>query len=111
MSFIIKSSIPTNKKIAYANFTFTHNSLKTEPYQCRLVVGGDKLDYEDNASSPAANLLETKLIIDSVISDADKGAQFMSLDQRLLPNFYHEITRTHGDQLETHTNRHDPSLQ
>ena len=38
------------------------------------------LDYFGDASSPAASLLETKLLINSVISDAHRGAQFCTLD-------------------------------
>ena len=45
-----------------------------------MVVGGDKLEYEYDAGSPAASLLETKLIINSTISDAHKGACFVSAD-------------------------------
>jgi len=38
------------------------------------------LEYNDDAGSPAANLLETKILINSTISDAHKGARFMSAD-------------------------------
>ncbi len=41
-------------------------------------MGGDKLTYADDAGSPAALLLETKLLINSVISTP--GAHFMSMD-------------------------------
>ena len=43
-------------------------------------MGGDKLPYPDDAGSPAANMLETKLLINSVISNAKKGARFLSVD-------------------------------
>jgi hypothetical protein len=43
----------------------------------RLTVGGDKLPYTYDAGSPAASLLETKLILNSTISDSDKGAKFL----------------------------------
>ena len=46
----------------------------------RITVGGDKLDYAQDAGSPAANLLETKILLNSVISDANKGARFMCAD-------------------------------
>ena len=45
-----------------------------------LVVGGDKLDCKFDAASPANSLLETKLLIKSVIYDARRGSHFMSLD-------------------------------
>ena len=43
-------------------------------------MGGDKLEYEFDAGSPAASLLETKILINSVVSDAKMGARFFSLD-------------------------------
>ena len=45
-----------------------------------MTVGGDKLECEYDAGSPAASLLETKLILNSTISDAHKGARFLSAD-------------------------------
>ena len=45
-----------------------------------MVVGGEKLAYPDDPASPAANLLDTKLIINSTISDSNKGARFMTVD-------------------------------
>ena len=46
---------------------------KSEPYRIRLMVGGDRLDCIDDTSSPAAPLLETKLLLNSTISDAHLG--------------------------------------
>ena len=78
--FIQKSTIPSNKKITYANMVCDFRPGKDDPYRTRLTIGGDKLDYYGNSASPAASLLETKLIINSVISDSHKGARFDSLD-------------------------------
>ena len=44
------------------------------------MVGGDKLVYDSDAGAPATDMLETKLLFNSTISDAKKGARFMSLD-------------------------------
>ena len=41
---------------------------------------GDRLTYSQDAKSPAADLLETKILLNSTISDARKGARFMCLD-------------------------------
>ena len=54
--------------------------MKDEPYRVRITVGGDRLDYEDDARFPAANLLETKILLNSVISDAHRDARFMYAD-------------------------------
>jgi hypothetical protein len=71
---------PPDKKVIYGNFICDFRPLRTEKHRVRLTVGGDKLPYEDDAGSPAASLLETKLIINSAISDAHKGARFMCAD-------------------------------
>ena len=80
VDFIPISQVPTNKKVAYAIMICDHRPLKTEVYRVRLTIGGDVLDFFGDASSPAASLLEAKLLINSVISNAHKGARFMSLD-------------------------------
>ena len=46
----------------------------------QLVVGGDHLVYEDYPGSPAASMIETKLLLNSVISDAQQGSIFMICD-------------------------------
>ena len=43
-------------------------------------MGGDRLHYPDDAASPAASLLETKLLLNSTISQSAFGARFMTLD-------------------------------
>ena len=56
----------------------------TEPYKMKnrdfLVVGGDKLTFEHNSGSLVTDLLKTKLLLNSVISDAKSGARFLSMD-------------------------------
>ena len=60
--------------------TVVYRPLKDEPYRTRMVVGGDKLTYFEDPGSPAAPLVETKLFLNSVISDAHLGARFLSCD-------------------------------
>ena len=50
------------------------------------MIGGDKLPYNDETSSPAADLLETKILLNSTISDAHKGARFMGIDIKIFFN-------------------------
>lgn len=80
MDFIFQHEVPNGSQVTYANFVCDYRPLKDEPWRVRLVVGGDKLNYEFDSGSPAASLLETKILLNSVISDAKKGARFMSLD-------------------------------
>ena len=75
-AFIPHTLVPKNKKVTYANFVCDHRPLKSEPWRVRLVVGGNRLEYYADPGSPTATLVETKLLVNSVISDADKGARF-----------------------------------
>jgi hypothetical protein len=72
IDFIMRSDVPSDKKVTYGSFICDFRPLKSEPYRVRLTVGGDKLPYDDDAGSPAASLLETKLLLNSTILDADK---------------------------------------
>jgi hypothetical protein len=102
IDFIFKSEVPKGKKVTYANFVCDYCPLKAEQFCVRLTIGGDKLDYHDETASPAASLLETKLIINSTISDADKGARFICIDikdfflQTPLPKSEREYMRIHS---------------
>ena len=80
IDFICKNEVPTGRKVTYGNFVCDHRPLKSEPYRVRLTVGGDGLEYDSDAGSPAASLVETKLTLNSTISDAHNGARFMSAD-------------------------------
>ena len=44
------------------------------------MVGGDKLEYKFDSGSPVADLIETKVLVNSIISDAKKGARFTTMD-------------------------------
>ena len=80
LEFIAKHLVPSNKTVTYGSFVCDHRPLKTEKWRVRLVVGGDKLPYESDSGSPAANLLDTKILLNSVISQAKDGARFLSCD-------------------------------
>ena len=82
MELIPKHEVPPDHDVTYANFVFEYRPLKDEQNRTRMVVGGDKLRYHDDAGSLAASLLQTKLLLNSTISDADKGARFLSLDSK-----------------------------
>ena len=45
-----------------------------------MIVSRDKLPYNNNATSLAANLLETKILLKSTISYGQKEIRFMCLD-------------------------------
>ena len=45
-----------------------------------MTVGGDKLEHSSDISSPVVFMLETKLLINSVISDATRRARILTAD-------------------------------
>ena len=99
IDFIQKSEVPYNKKVTYANMVCDHRPLKAEPYRVRLTAGGDRLDYAGDASSPATTNAETKILFNSVISDAHKGARFISAD---LADFFLESTMEEPEFMRIH---------
>ena len=80
LDFISHSEVPADWIATYANMVCDIRPLKTEKFRVRLTVGGDRLQYPDNTVSPVATLLETKLLLNSTISQSAKGARFMTLD-------------------------------
>ena len=78
--FIHCHELLLNAKVTYANMVCDYHPLKSEPNRVRLTVGDDHLSYPSDAGSPAASLLEAKLLINSTVSDADNGARFFSAD-------------------------------
>ena len=80
IDFIYKAEVPGDRDVTYASFVCDYRPLKDDPYRVRIVVGGDQLSYNDNAASPAASLLETKIMLNSTISDAEQGAWFITAD-------------------------------
>ena len=85
MFFIPRHAVPAGEKVTYANFINNIRPVKKETHRVRMIVGGDSLDYEEDSSSPAVSLLDTKIMINSVISDSHKGARYATGD---INNFY-----------------------
>jgi hypothetical protein len=73
--FIPPHQVPTGCKVTYANFVCTMHPGKAEAYQIRMMVGGDKLDAFQDVCSPTVGITDTKLHINSTISDAKHGAR------------------------------------
>ena len=81
MDFIAYADIPKDRKVTYVNFICDYQPLKTERFKVRMTIGGNRLDYPDETSSPTASLVETKLLLNSVISDHKlHNAKFCSID-------------------------------
>ena len=85
IEFITPTDLPPQAKTTYASFVCDIRLLKKETHRVRMVVEGDRLTYHEDTGSPAASLVETKLLLNSTISDAHKGAKFFTCD---LKDFY-----------------------
>ena len=78
MSFVPKSSIPTDKIVTYACIVCDYRPLKSEPNRTRLTVGGDRLICLHDTSTDAADLILIKLFFNSVLSTTN--TKFISAD-------------------------------
>ena len=70
---------PNNKKVTRATMACDYILLKDKKFRVRIDADGDRLLYHQDAGSPETDLIEEKLILNSVISDSNKVARFMSL--------------------------------
>ena len=78
--FIPQDKFTSNTKVTYANLICDLRPLKSETHRVKMIVGGDKLVYDGDPSSPTISLLNTKIFLNSVISYAHKGERFSSAD-------------------------------
>ena len=108
IDFINKNEVPPNKKVTYANMVCDVRPLKAESHRVRLTVGGDRLDYHGDASSPATSNVETKILLNSTISDAKNGARFISAD---LSDFFLESTMPTPEYMRIHSKYFPPEMK
>ena len=60
----------------YVNFVCDIKPQKAGKHRVRFVIDRDYLEYSADSSSPAVNLLDTKIHLNNVILDVHKGAQY-----------------------------------
>ena len=78
--FIKPREVPKDRKVTYANFVCTMRPEKSETHRVRITVGGDRLDAYQDVRSPAVGITDTKLHLNSTISDAKNGARYSTAD-------------------------------
>jgi hypothetical protein len=83
MSFIHKTQVPKDCMVTYARFCCDYRPQKSEPYRCRITVGGDQTNYVGEVSTKTADLTTIKCLLNSVVS-RPRG-KFMTTDAK---NFY-----------------------
>ena len=74
IEFIHFDEVTIDKKVAYAHFVCNYRPLKDDEWIVRLIIGGDKIEYQADYGSPTADMVETKILFNGTISDADKHA-------------------------------------
>ena len=100
LRFIYRNTIPPNRKITYSNFVCNFQPLKKEKFRVRMTVDGAKLDYPHDTASPTAALINTKLIINSTISDHKiYGSRFCSID---IKDFFLQTTMDTPEYIRIH---------
>eukprot|EP00957_Ditylum_brightwellii_P210155 15364621-Ditylum_brightwellii.AAC.2 len=83
ISFIQKEAMLVGRKAAYGRIVCNYRPQKEDPSHVRLMVGGDQVEYLFDVSTPTADLVTVKLLMNSVIST--EGAKFLTID---IKNFY-----------------------
>ena len=72
------SELPEGRTATYLRVVADLRPQKADPYRVRWTVGGDRLDYHGEVSTPASDMNTAKLLFNSTISTP--GARFMCLD-------------------------------
>ena len=81
--FIPKNKVPQGRKATYDRLAVDYRPQKADPNKTGLTVGGDRVEYPHDVSTPTADMVTAKLLFNSVIST--EGAKFQTVD---IKNFY-----------------------
>ena len=75
--------IARRKDVTYGSFVCNVHNNKSENNRTRSVLGGDQINYPEEAEMPTADMLVAKLLFNSVVST--RNTKFMTMD---ISNFY-----------------------
>eukprot|EP00804_Cyclotella_cryptica_P006740 CCRYP_015699-RA/>CCRYP_015699-RA protein AED:0.48 eAED:0.59 QI:0/0/0/0.33/0/0.66/3/0/297 len=94
--FIAPNQIPPTcqKDVTYGRICANFRPEKEDPYRIHLTVGANRITYPGNCGTPTADMLTTKVLLNSVIST--KGARFMTIDIR---DFYLNTPMVHPEYM------------
>ena len=66
--FVHRSEVPAGKRFTYGMIFVSISPNKAETHRVRITVGGDKLSYDGPTATQCANLITTKILLNSVVS-------------------------------------------
>eukprot|EP00804_Cyclotella_cryptica_P022370 CCRYP_015924-RB/>CCRYP_015924-RB protein AED:0.39 eAED:0.39 QI:0/-1/0/1/-1/1/1/0/319 len=83
--FIAKDDVPPDRcrDVTYGRICANFRPEKDDPHRVRLTVGGNRIHFPGDCGTPTANMLTTKILLNSIIST--RGARFMTID---IKDFY-----------------------
>eukprot|EP00804_Cyclotella_cryptica_P018237 CCRYP_005972-RC/>CCRYP_005972-RC protein AED:0.07 eAED:0.01 QI:0/-1/0/1/-1/0/1/0/582 len=83
--FITKDDVPTDRRcdVTYGRICANFCPEKDDPHRIRLTVGGNNIHFPGDCGTPTADMLTTKILLNSIIST--QGARFMTID---IKDFY-----------------------
>lgn len=68
MRFLALQDIPSNASITYLRVVCAHRPEKEVPFRVRWTVGGDRVEYLGDVTTPTADLTTAKILFNSVVS-------------------------------------------
>ncbi|KAL3781993.1 hypothetical protein HJC23_013821 [Cyclotella cryptica] len=68
--FISKADIPSDRwrNVTYGRIVANFRPEKDDPYRIRLTVGGNRINFPGDCGTPTADMLTTKVLLNSVVS-------------------------------------------
>jgi hypothetical protein len=66
IKFIAHTAVPTGRTVTYARFCANVRPQKEETHRCRIIVGGDRIDYPGEVSAKTAGLSTIKVILNNM---------------------------------------------
>eukprot|EP00804_Cyclotella_cryptica_P022072 CCRYP_019734-RA/>CCRYP_019734-RA protein AED:0.28 eAED:0.28 QI:0/0/0/1/1/1/2/0/242 len=77
--FIAKDDVPTDQRrdVPYGHIYANFCPEQEDPHRVRLTVGGNKIHFPGDCGTPTADMLTTKIFLNSIIST--QGAHFMTI--------------------------------
>ena len=105
MFFRPHTALPAGRTATYLQVVSSYRPQKADPYRIRWTVGGNRIDYPGNITTPTADMTTAKLLINSTISTQD--ARFMGID---IKDFYLNMPMARSEYMWIPTDMLPPSV-